>query len=216
MTASTFHHAAAATSAMPPTSRTTAASPLSAGDLAACLAGDRQAWERLFQLAAPTITAIARTDFGLHREDVEDVVQIVEMKLYERLEGLRDPASFTSWLRRITRRTIIDMLRQKRQTLSLDALNEPTGRALSMAGNGPAEETGTAVAMRLDVEHALASLPPLYREPIVYYLVMGKPQDEIGDLLGRPRSTVATQIQRGLKRLRESLESGYGEERLPA
>jgi RNA polymerase sigma factor (sigma-70 family) len=203
-------------------------SSLTAGDLAACLAGDRRAWDRLFQLATPTITAIARTDFGLHREDVEDVVQMVHMKLYQRLDALRDAAAFMPWLRRMTRHTIIDMLRQKRQTVSLDALTEGRscdatgprsgidGRELSSAADGRAGETSTAVALRLDVQQALASLPPLYREPVVHYLLQGKAQDEIGDLLGRPRSTVATQIQRGLKRLRESLESGYGDQRLPA
>lgn len=215
MTGTTPHHAVAATSATPTFSRT-AASPLTAEDLAACLAGDRRAWDRLLQLATPTIAAIARTDFGLHREDVEDVVQMVHMKLYERLEGLRDPVAFTSWLRQMTRHTIIDMLRQKRQMVSLDALTEETGLELSSAADGRTEETGAAVALRLDVQQALASLPPLYREPVVYYLLQGRAQDEIGDLLGRPRSTVATQIQRGLKRLRDSLESGYGDPHVPA
>ena len=48
-------------------------------------------------------------------------------------------------------------------------------------------------------------LPARYREPIQLHLVRGLPQEEVGRRLGRPRSTVATQVERGLIRLRRSL-----------
>lgn len=192
-------------------------SPFPRSLLQACLTGDEQAWERLFQDSAPIIYAIARADFGLHREDAEDIVQMVHLKLYEHLEELRDPESFAAWLRRVTRRTIIDTLRQKRQTVSLEALREETGLELPDAtarafGNERARDgDGESVVVRLDVERALALLPPLYRDPVIQYLVEGKPQDEIGRLLGRPRSTIATQIQRGLQKLRRELSDAYAE-----
>jgi RNA polymerase sigma-70 factor, ECF subfamily len=193
------------------TTASSARAPFSPRLLSACRVGDPQAWDRLLQESIPLITAIARTDFGLHREDAEDVVQLVHLKLYEHLDDLRDAASFTAWLRRLTRHTIIDLLRQKRQTLSLDALAEETGMELSLPALGEVPGIDTGIAVRLDLQRALASLPPLYREPVIQYLVHGKGQDEIGRLLGRPRSTVATQIQRGLQKLRHCLTSGYGD-----
>jgi RNA polymerase sigma-70 factor, ECF subfamily len=187
--------------------------------LQSCREGDERAWGRLFQAASPVIYAICRQDFHLHTEDAEDVVQTVHLKLYEHLQELREAASFVTWLRRVTRHTIIDLLRQKRQTLSLEALSDETGlevpERLTPLGSGlgdrEADVAGARVAARLDLQRALASLPPLYREPVLYYLVDEKPQDEIGNLLHRPRSTVATQIQRGLEKLRRSLEGAYGE-----
>jgi RNA polymerase sigma-70 factor, ECF subfamily len=192
----------------------TAAASFSARLLGACRTGDPQAWDRLFQESIPLIMAIARTDFGLHREDAEDVVQLVHLKLYEHLDELRDAASFTAWLRRVTRHTIIDLLRHKRQTVSLDALADETGMELPASPLDELPGMDAGIAIRLDVQRALASLPPLYREPVIQYLVHGKGQDEIGRLLGRPRSTIATQIQRGLEKLRCSLEAGYGSGRL--
>jgi len=191
-------------------------SPFSRGLLDSCRAGDERAWNRLFQASAPMVAAIARVDFGLHREDAEDIVQLVHLKLYEHLEELRDPEAFAGWLRRLTRRTILDMLRQKRQMLSLDALAEENGLQLSeRPGHGwgegrSLESDGGGVAVRLDVQRALADLPSIYREPVVYFLLDGRGQDEIGRLLGRPRSTVATQIQRGIQKLRRFLEGEYG------
>jgi len=196
-------------SSYPSPPRAGGSTPLTTEQLNACVAGDALAWDRLLQFSVPIIAAIARTDFGLHREDVEDVVQLVHLKLYEHLSELRDPEAFAPWLRRMTRHTIIDLLRQKRQTVSLEALAEEAGVELSFPADRHADGTDAAVATRLDLQRALAALPPLYREPVVYYLVQGKRQDEIGDLLGRPRSTVATQIQRGLARLRRSLKEGY-------
>jgi RNA polymerase sigma-70 factor (ECF subfamily) len=188
--------------------------PVPSGLLSTALAGDQSAWDRLLETSVPVIRAIARVDFRLNPEDVEDVVQMVHLKLYEHLDELRDAVAFMPWLRRVTRHTIIDFLRQKRQTISLEAFTEETGREFSEAGwNGagdlPTEDAALSVATRLDVQRALNALPALYREPVVYFLLQGKPQDEIGRLLGRPRSTVATQIQRGLEKLRHSLGEAY-------
>jgi len=190
------------------------AAPLPSWLLPACLKGDPGAWKRLLDASVPVIRAIARVDFRLGPEDVEDVVQTVHLKLYEHLEELRDTAAFMPWLRRVTRHTIIDFLRQKRQLVSLDALTEETGRefaepAWKDSPGNTAGDAATDLATRLDVQRALNALPTLYREPVVYYLLQGKPQDEIGRLLGRPRSTVATQIQRGLEKLRRRLGDAY-------
>jgi RNA polymerase sigma-70 factor (ECF subfamily) len=188
--------------------------------LSACLHGDEAAWERLFHATSPTIAAICRQEFHLHREDTEDVVQVVHLKLYGHLDELREGAAFSAWLRRVTRRTVIDMLRQKHQAVSLEALAEETGLEAPDRGSWENQWSGSSgrlpegdmrVAVRLDVRRALSSLPPLYREPIIYYLVEGKGQDEIGRLLHRPRSTVATQIQRGLEKLRCQLGEAYAE-----
>jgi RNA polymerase sigma-70 factor (ECF subfamily) len=194
-------------------------SPLPTGLLRACLAGDPDAWDRLFQLSFPIIYAIARTDFGLHREDAEDVVQMVHLKLYQHLGELRDMACFTPWLRRMAQRTVVDLLRHKEQALSLEALAD-SGMELSDHAScsasyaaDPPDGTDARLAARLDLQRALAFLPPRYREPVIYYLVQGKPQDEIGRLLGRPRSTIATQIQRGLLKLRRYLEGEYRDDR---
>jgi RNA polymerase sigma factor (sigma-70 family) len=217
-TSASSMHASTSPPALPDTGRepvpplgTSAVPP---GLLPACLQGDPGAWERLLDTSVPVIRAIARVDFRLGPEDVEDVVQTVHLKLYEHLEELRDTAAFMPWLRRVTRHTIIDFLRQKRQIVSLDALTEETGREFAEpawrdgAGNS-AGDAAFALATRLDVQRALNALPALYREPVVYYLLQGKPQDEIGRLLGRPRSTVATQIQRGLEKLRRRLGDAY-------
>jgi RNA polymerase sigma-70 factor (ECF subfamily) len=93
--------------------------------------------------------------------------------------------------------------------LSLDAPSESEDgheRAWGESLPAPkAEEAYDQVLLRMDLDQALARLPALYQEPIRLHVLQGLPQDEVGRRLGRPRSTVATQIERGLHRLRRTL-----------
>jgi RNA polymerase sigma-70 factor, ECF subfamily len=47
-------------------------------------------------------------------DSVEDVVQMVFIKMFRRLQRLRDPASFESWLFRLARNTAVDFIRRRR------------------------------------------------------------------------------------------------------
>jgi RNA polymerase sigma factor (sigma-70 family) len=101
------------------------------------------------------------------------------------------------------------MLRQRRPLLSLDApvasddASESEWEELLPAPD--AEDAYEQVLLRMDLERALSRLPDRYRRPIELHVLQGMPQDEVGRRLGRPRSTVATQIERGLHRLRRSI-----------
>ncbi len=94
------------------------------------------------------------------------------------------------------------MLRQRRPQLSLEELAAPADETIAEP-----EQTDPydLALLRVDLDRALSHLPALYREPIELHLIQGLPQDQVGQRLGRPRSTVATQIERGLTRLRRNM-----------
>ena len=168
--------------------------------LAGCVAGDTASWDRLLEGVRRWSVELGRQEYHLNREDAEDLAQLAQLRVLERLPQIHRPAAFPHWLRRIIHHLAIDLLRRHRPVLSLDdpaafpphaweETTEPYGRAL----------------LRVDLQHALSRLPARYREPIRLHLLEGMPQEEVGLLLGRPRSTVATQIQRGLAWLRRYL-----------
>ncbi len=173
-----------------------------------CVAGDSQAWRDLLAEVRPLVQAIAREEFGLGPEDREDVSQQVAVKLYEHLADLRVPAAFPQWLRCLTRRVIVDFLRQRRETTSLDELAETGG----VAGGEPEGEPAWVdqALLRVDLRRALDHLPARYRVPIQLHYLRDTPQEELGRALGLPRNTVASQIHRGLGQLRRSLFSLEG------
>jgi RNA polymerase sigma-70 factor (ECF subfamily) len=143
--------------------------------------------------------------YRLAREDAEDLAQVVQLRVAQRLYQLRDPAAFRVWVRQMTQRAAVDALRRQRPVLSLD-------QPLPLGEEGDAlqsEEQYERIALRADLDRALARLPGRYREPIELHVLDGIPQDEVGRILGRPRSTVASQIERGLRKLQRSLTPAF-------
>lgn len=174
--------------------------------LRGCQRGEARAWDRLLTLVRALALDLGRMKYRLSREDAEDVAQVVQIRVAQRIPQLRENAAFPSWVRRIAHHAALDAIRQRRPMLSLDEPlpTDETGAALQTA------ERYDQVALRADLDRALARLPSHYRDPIKLHLLYEVPQDEVGRLLGRPRSTVASQIERGLRRLRRSLPPAPG------
>src|SRR5207249_8874193 len=173
--------------------------------VAGCVSGDAAAWERLLDAVRQMALGLGRGSYRMGLEDAEDLAQMVQIRVSERLPQLRQTAAFPVWVRRVIHHVALDMLRQRRPLFSLDDLTESTPE---IAAESEATDPYDLALLRTDLDRALDRLPPLYREPIQLHLLQGLPQDQVGQRLGRPRSTVATQIERGLQRLRQSLPAG--------
>jgi RNA polymerase sigma-70 factor (ECF subfamily) len=174
--------------------------------LRGCLRGEVRAWGRLLSEIRALALEQGRWRYRLNREDTEDMAQVVQIRVAERLPQLRDRAAFSGWLRRLIHCAAIDALRARRPSLSLEELFAP---GTPHPYEPEAEDETGRILLRTDLDEALERLPDRYREPIRLHLLDGLPQDEVGRVLGRPRSTVASQIERGLRRLERSLHTGY-------
>jgi RNA polymerase sigma-70 factor (ECF subfamily) len=167
------------------------------------------AWNRLLEEVRRMALDLGRQNYHLGLEDAEDLAQLVQLRVLERLPQLRQTAAFPLWVRRVIHHAALDMLRQRRPLFSLDAPRaSDNGAELDRMEFIPApdgEDPYDQLLMRMDLDRALSRLPDRYRRPIELHVLQGLPQDEVGRRLGRPRSTVATQIERGLHRLRRSL-----------
>jgi len=170
--------------------------------LAGCAQDDARAWRRLLEAVRELAMDLAMQTYRLSREDAEDLAQLVQIRVSERLPQLRRPGAFPLWVRRVVHSLALDLLRQRRPLVSLDDPSETPWNA--RAEPDLAHDYDRAL-LKADLERALSRLPAHYQEPIRLHVLHGMPQDDIGRLLGRPRSTIATQIERGLQRLRRSM-----------
>jgi RNA polymerase sigma-70 factor (ECF subfamily) len=97
------------------------------GDLRALVAraqtGDTDAQSALVRQYSRRVTGLVRRIIPL-RHAVEDVVQVVFIKMVRRLGSLRDPAVFEQWLFALARNAALDFLRRRRcqPTLVFDDL----------------------------------------------------------------------------------------------
>lgn len=158
-------------------------------------AGDRVAFERLYELYVPLVHGVllARVPYG----EVSDLVQDVFLTAFRKLAALRDPARFGPWVAIIARNRAADFYRRARQTEELhDELAEGAGR-------------GAEACEALEI---IRSLPEAYRETLVLRLVEGMTGPEIAERTGLRPASVRVNLHRGMKLLRKRLgvESGAG------
>src|SRR6201981_157735 len=94
--------------------------------IAAVLSGDSASFEPLVQKYSPRVFATARR-YARRESEIEDIVQEVWLKAFDKLRGFRGEAPFEHWLMRLAVRTCYDFLRahQRNRESSFSELSEP-------------------------------------------------------------------------------------------
>lgn len=127
-----------------------------------------------------------------------ELTQETFIKVWEALPGLRDDASFTSWIYRIA--TNVAYSYQKRtqhfQFIPWDTYRE---NGVEPSLEGPEDAVGETELMK----QALALVSPTYRPYLILYVVEGLSQRQIADRLGKKESSVSKYVSRGKEHLRQ-------------
>jgi RNA polymerase sigma-70 factor (ECF subfamily) len=170
---------------------------LSDSDLArsAC-AGEVSAFEQLVRRhAAMAIGAAFRItrDQGL----AEDAAQEAFWKAFRALPAYREQQSFTRWLRTITVRCALDMVRRRRPEVTIDEKEEEK----LMRDN--CFEKRQENYSRL--QHALSQLPALDREIVLALKADGRSVAEVAKDLSMTKTGIRVRVHRALKKLRKTL-----------
>ena len=125
----------------------------------------------------------------------EDVTHDVFVDVFTNASKLRDPSSFSGWIRRIAVNRCLMVLRSSsyKSTFSAD---EQTLSDESIA----IDHEGF-----IDLERALQVLPSISRAVIWLFVVEGYSHSEIGDLFHKSESFSKSQLKRALAKLRGRL-----------
>lgn len=169
--------------------------------LAACLSGDSEALQTLFEKHQRRVYSIALNFFGGEEQTAKDATQQVFLKLFVKLEQFRSEAEFTTWLYRVVVNTCIDEQRKHKRFFSLSDLlgiREPRVKKTQ-------EDKYERRAMSDEVQKAVADLKPKLRLPILLKYVEGLSYEEIADVLEISPGTVASRLNRGHKALAQKL-----------
>jgi RNA polymerase sigma-70 factor (ECF subfamily) len=144
------------------------------------------------------------------REDAEDLVQSVFLRVFHELNDLKDPGRFESWVYRIARNEAYQAFRKKRgePRAKNPKLGERDGDPpeIAVADRRPTpqdqllqEELGSRIRV------VLRSLPPKLREVFILSVIDEKSYSEISDIVGRTLLSVKTDIFRARRFARDSL-----------
>jgi RNA polymerase sigma-70 factor, ECF subfamily len=129
----------------------------------------------------------------------EELTQDVFIRAWQRLSTFRGDSAFSSWLHPMAVNIALSERRsRKRRTSRVMATEDPT-----VFERAPEHKEGPSAG--LDLDKALATLPPGARRVFVLHDVEGYKHEEIASLTGVATGTSKAQLHRARRLLREAL-----------
>ncbi|RDZ29457.1 RNA polymerase sigma factor [Lysobacter silvisoli] len=161
--------------------------------------GEMAAFETLYRRHAGRVHGVIARLVGHHGARAEDLTQEAFVRAWQALPAFRFESAFGTWLHRLAVNTALMELRSRRGKPQLDDDED----ALEYVGS--ADSAGHTTALSMDLERAVASLPPRARAVLVLYDVEGWKHEEIAVELGMAVGSSKAQLHRARNLLRERL-----------
>ena len=180
--------------------------PTDAEHIAAVLKGDTARFEVLIGKYLPRVFATARR-YARREDEVEDIVQEVWLKAFQKLGSFRGEAPFEHWLMRLAVRTCYDFLRGHRRNreTSFSQLSESENEWMDRFVAKPEAASENADAARQLVERLLAQLSPAARLVITLLEIEERSVKEIAELTGWSVALVKVRAFRARAEMRKCL-----------
>jgi RNA polymerase sigma-70 factor (ECF subfamily) len=153
--------------------------------IAAVLSGDSASFEPLVLKYSPRVFATARR-YARRESEIEDIVQEVWLKAFDKLRGFRGEAPFEHWLMRLAVRTCYDFLRahQRNRESSFSEISEPEEDWLERFVAAPESASEEADAAKTLVAKVLEKLSPPARLVITLLEIEDRSVKEIAEITG--------------------------------
>jgi len=153
--------------------------------IAAVLKGDAGSFEPLVERYSPRVFATARR-YARRESEVEDIVQEVWLKAFQKLGSFRGEAPFEHWLMRMAVRTCFDFLRshQRNREHAFSELSDSESDWLERFVTQPETASEKADAARQLVQRVLEELSPSARLIITLLEIEDRSVKEIAELTG--------------------------------
>ncbi|WP_436000104.1 MULTISPECIES: RNA polymerase sigma factor [unclassified Pseudoxanthomonas] len=190
------------TAVIEPLAETNAADDGAALDTAlarAAAGGDAKAFEALYRRHAGRVHGVIARLVGSHGVRAEDLAQEAFVRAWQALPGFRFESAVGTWLHRLAVNTALMELRSRRNGPRFDDDDE------ALDSLGLADSAGHGTALSMDLERAVATLPPRARAVLVLYDVEGFKHEEIAAELGMAVGSSKAQLHRARQLLRERL-----------
>lgn len=159
--------------------------------------GDLVAFEQLYREHADRVYALALRMVA-NVDQAEDLTQEAFIRAWKNLGSFRGDSAFGTWLHRVTVNVVIE----KRRSAARREKNE-IGVENPVDFEKPA--TPRSPGQAIDLERAIAGLPPGARRVFILHDVEGYKHEEIAGLTGTAVGTTKAQLHRARRLLREVL-----------
>ncbi len=163
--------------------------------------GDQTAVGDFISRYGDLVWSLARRYLGNHIE-AEDAVQEIFIEIWKNAGRYdRNVASEVAFISTITRRRLIDRLRQFNRRPGMESIDDQIGASQPAVATTLNEDAEVA-----QVERVLSDMDPTHRQILAMSLYEGYSHSEISEALDMPLGTVKTRVRRGLMHVREQLK----------
>jgi RNA polymerase sigma-70 factor (ECF subfamily) len=171
-------------------------------DVARAARGDRQAFERLYREHVNRIYSLCTRMVG-DRTRAEELTQDAFVRAWEKLGQFRGDSAFGTWLHRLAVNVVLNdrQTESRRRGRQDDSIEDVDTMAHGDVRSSPVP------GLSIDLERAIAKLPPGARKVFVLHDVEGFTHDEIGEMLGVTAGGCKAQLHRARLLLREALNA---------
>ena len=161
--------------------------------------GDAGAFESLYRDHVGRVYGLCLRMTG-HPEMAEDLAQDTFVNAWRSLPGYEGRSSFSTWLHRIAVNAVLAQ-RRRPQGRNEVSLTDETGEQMDFAME-PAMDDATPI----DLEKAIAALPPGARDIVVLHGIYGYSHEEAAGMLGLAVGTCKAQLHRARHLMRARMK----------
>ena len=169
--------------------------------VAAAARGEMRAFEALYRRHAGRVHGVIARLVGGQGARAEDLTQEAFVRAWQALPAFRFESAFSTWLHRLAVNTALMELRSRRSRPQDEGDSDDDVFELL----GSTDSAGHTTALSMDLERAVATLPPRARAVLVLYDVEGWKHEEIAAELGMAVGSSKAQLHRARNLLRERL-----------
>jgi RNA polymerase sigma-70 factor (ECF subfamily) len=175
--------------------------------IAAVLAGNAASFEPLITRYQSRVFSTARR-YARREDEVEDIVQEIFIKAFQKLSSFRGEAPFEHWLMRLAVRTCYDHLRgyQRNRETTFSDVTDQEAEWLERFAVSPETASDHVDAARQLIERLLQQLSPAARLVITLLEIEDRSVKEISALTGWSIPLVKVRAFRARAEMRKCLE----------
>ncbi len=166
-----------------------------------CKRGKSQSQEELYRRFASAMYGLC-LQYANNEEDAQDIMQEGFIKVFAKLNQVKNPAALPGWIRRVMINTALEKYRSQVILQRVDEVREE-----------PQEDAGNDALDSLSCDELVGliqTLTPRYRMVFNLYAIEGYSHQEIGEELGISIGTSKSNLSRARVILQEKIKNIYG------
>jgi RNA polymerase sigma-70 factor, ECF subfamily len=168
-----------------------------------CRDGDEAAWSELVDITYREVYGLCLRILR-NSDDAAEATQDAYLKAWRNLSRFRGDSAFTTWLYRIAANSAISRHRSRKRRRQREAdMDDEALTAIASTGSTEASAAGRMDLEALEV--AVASLPELYRLPLLMRDVYGLSTEEVASQLKISETATKVRIHRARKMLKDKM-----------